>query len=199
MRVLLVRHTAAEVAPGLCYGRRDLALSAEGEIAAARLARSLQEAAIARVYTSPARRCRALAEAVSRAPCPDPRLQELDFGAWEGRTWEAIGRAALDRWAADPAGFAPPGGESGAAFHHRVGAFARDVLRRGEDAVVITHGGPLRLLPALLRGEAGDLLAPAPALGAVIELQLELASAVNTAPSTTTAHPPSTSPVKPPT
>ncbi len=46
----------------------------------------------------------------------------------------------------------------------RVAAVHRDLMAAGEDAAVVSHGGPLKLLAALLRGEAPDLLAPAPAL-----------------------------------
>ncbi len=92
----------------------------------------------------------------------DPRLLELDFGDWEGVSWDSVPRAALDRWAADPLGFCPPGGESGAALLRRVEDFACALFRDGRPCLVVSHGGPLRLLPALLDGGAVDLLAPAP-------------------------------------
>ncbi len=166
MRILLVRHPAPDIAPGHCYGRLDVGLSAAGLLAADGLRARLGAAGIAQRTSSPARRCRTIDEAATL----DDRLQELDFGAWEGRPWDGIDRAALDAWAADPLGFAPPGGEAGAALLARVTAFATDLLRRGQDAIVITHGGPLRLLPALLQGQTPDLLAPAPPFGAVVEL-----------------------------
>jgi alpha-ribazole phosphatase len=116
------------------------------------------------VWTSPAQRCRVIAEALG--PCViDPRLQELDFGDWEGLGWDAVPRTALDQWAADPMGFTPPGGESGAALVARVSAFAGE-LPAG-DHVVVTHGGPLKVLVAVLAGQTVDLLAPPPALGSV--------------------------------
>jgi alpha-ribazole phosphatase len=108
-----------------------------------------------------------LAEALGR-PRYDPRLLELDFGAWEGVAWDDVPREALDAWATDPIGFAPPEGESGAALLVRVASFARDLLGRGADAIVVAHGGPLRLLPAFLRGERADLLAPTQKIGSVV-------------------------------
>jgi alpha-ribazole phosphatase len=159
--IVLVRHPPAQVAPGLCYGRLDLALADDASIGplAARLA-----GFGGTVWTSPARRCRLLAAALG-AHQVDDRLQELDFGAWEGQPWDGIPRDALDRWAADPAGFAPPGGETGAALVARVTAFWRG-LPPG-DHRIITHGGPLKVLVPLLRGEAVDLLASAPPPGSV--------------------------------
>jgi alpha-ribazole phosphatase len=121
-----------------------------------------------RVWTSPARRCRGVAEAIARAlSVPlivDPRLQELDFGEWEGRPWDAIARADLDRWAACPWRFAPPGGESGAELVARVCEFHAELR---EDCVVVSHGGPLKVLAALLAGTPIDLLAEAPPLGSI--------------------------------
>jgi alpha-ribazole phosphatase len=37
---------------------------------------------------------------------------------------------------------------------------------------VVSHGGPLRLLGPMLRGEAPDLLAPAPAMGRIESLRI---------------------------
>lgn len=164
---VLVRHPAPDIAPGLCYGRRDMPLRPDAGPVVRHIAADLRAHGLARVWTSPARRCRVVAEAVGIAVVVDPRLWELDFGAWEGVAWNDVPRAALDAWAADPLGFAPPGGESGADLLRRVRAVHRALCDNGEDCAVVAHGGPLKLLAALLRGEAPDLLAPAPAIGSV--------------------------------
>ncbi len=122
-----------------------------------------------RVWSSPSTRCAAVAGFVAGRlgvrPVLDARLLELDFGDWEGRNWDTVERPALDRWAADPRGFRPPGGESGAALVQRVESFARLLTGDARPCLVVAHGGPLRLLPALLAGDEVDLLAPAPPLG----------------------------------
>jgi alpha-ribazole phosphatase len=163
MRVVLVRHPAPVIAPGVCYGRLDVAAQAAGHVASDPV---LAGARV--VWTSPARRCLGLAREIAAAlEVPlrvDDRLQEMDFGAWEGRSWSAIPRDELDRWAADLLAFAPPGGESGAALVRRVTAFHAGLR---EDCVVVSHGGPLKVLAALSRGVAVDLLAPPPAIGSV--------------------------------
>ena len=164
--VALVRHLPTDVPPGHCYGRLDLP---PGDAAdPAPVLAALRGFPVRRLVSSPARRCRALAETIGGALGArvelDGRLQELDFGAWEGLAWEVVPREALDDWAADPWGFAPPGGESGAGLVGRVRAFHAE-LRAG--AVVVSHGGPLKVLAALLGGRAVDLLAPAPPLGSV--------------------------------
>ena len=193
-----MRHPAPDIAPGVCYGRLDVDLSAAGVAALAPMRATLTATGIARIVSSPARRCLRLAQTLTADAIVDPRLQELDFGTWEGKLWDDVPRAALDSWAADPLGFAPPGGERGADLIARVRLACAALREAGQDCIVITHGGPLRLMPALLRGETPDLLAPAPPIGAMITVHATQAIAVSPAHSAATAHPPSTSPVNPP-
>jgi alpha-ribazole phosphatase len=169
MPVALIRHTAPLVAPGICYGGLDLDLRDPADIETVRA--RLRGFAPARLWSSPARRCRRLAAAIAADPIIDPRLQELDFGAWEGQPWESLPRLELDRWAADPRAFAPPGGESGAALIARVTAFHADLVSADGDHIVVSHGGPLKILQALLAGREPDLLAPPPAWGSVTIFQ----------------------------
>jgi alpha-ribazole phosphatase len=123
------------------------------------------------VWSSPAVRCRVVAERVaSTAQVPlriDSRLHELNFGDWEGLGWDEVPRNALDRWVADPLGFAPPGGEAGQDLLARVSAVHAVIAGGREDCAIVAHGGPLKLLAALVRGLPPDLLKPAPALGSI--------------------------------
>lgn len=76
----------------------------------------------------------------------DPRLREISFGNWEGKTMEEIrvcdpkGYAAReqDKW-----GWAPPGGESYEMLHRRIGGWLAEVTG---DTVVVSHGGVMRAL-----------------------------------------------------
>lgn len=164
MSYALMRHLPTDIAPGLCYGRLDLPPGTGGDAGPA-LA-GLAGFAAAALFSSPAQRCLALAEQAAAATGlrvqPDPRLLELDFGAWEGLPWDDVPRAALDEWAADPWGFAPPGGESGAALVARLRSFHAALPA---DAIVVSHGGPLKVLAALIEGRVVDLLAPAQPMG----------------------------------
>lgn len=171
MKAVLVRHFAADVRSDMCYGRMDVPPRPDVLEHVPRLAADICLHGLTRVWTSPAARCRILADAivaiVGASLIVDPRLQEFDFGAWEGLAWDAVPRSELDRWAAAPVSFAPPGGESGRAFLDRVRE-AHDTIRAvGEDCAVVSHGGPLKVLLALLQGATPDLLASAPAIGSV--------------------------------
>jgi alpha-ribazole phosphatase len=136
------------------------------------LADRLSRHGVRRIRSSPAERCRLPAEALARALRAtveyDPDLLELDFGDWDGRAWDDVPRTALDRWAADPMGFAPPGGESGAALIRRVSVVHAALGASPEPCLLLSHGGPLRVLLQMLRGDVVDLLHPSPPMGELV-------------------------------
>jgi alpha-ribazole phosphatase len=153
---LLLRHPPTAAAPGLCYGRHDPGLAPGWEAAIDALAAELPP--LARVVTSPAARCRApaerLAAALGLAAEAEPGLQELDFGAWEGRLWSEIPRAESDPWAESPRDRAPPEGESFAALDARVAAALAGIADGGGAALIVTHAGPIRATLMRARGES---------------------------------------------
>lgn len=139
----LIRHPEPEIEPGICYGRLDIpAKNVDG--AAERLRAELPPGLP--VFSSPLLRCRSLAERLHPQPVIDDRLAEMHFGDWEGRRWDDIPRHQLDAWAADIAGYAPPGGESPADLQRRALAFVASL--DVPEAVVVTHGGVIRVLQA---------------------------------------------------
>jgi alpha-ribazole phosphatase len=178
MRLVLIRHPAPAIAPGICYGRLDIPLHSAAPLDALVAHPALH--GTGQVWCSPAQRCLRVGEAIAAATrarlSVDPRLREIDFGEWEGQAWDTIDRADLDRWAACPLTFAAPGGETGEALIARVRSFARELDR---DGVVVSHGGPLKVLAALLAGRAVDLLAPAPPIGSVTVVSNAECAAMN--------------------
>jgi alpha-ribazole phosphatase len=156
MRLLLVRHPQPEAAPGLCYGSTDVPVAAAQtrRVHAALLEAGLPGALP--VYASPLRRCADLARVLAGDSVHlDARLAEMDFGAWELRSWEAIGRSEVDAWNADLLHYRPGGGESVLQVARRVAAF-RDTLHASgqSEALVICHAGTMRLLAAMQGGVA---------------------------------------------
>ena len=173
MTLILIRHPQTVLPAGICYGRMDVPLVGWKSACAFHLA--LRQDGGRRFafppyecWSSPAVRCTDVARAIGSAygieVHTDPRLLELDFGDWEGVAWSDVPRAELDCWAGDVVGFAPPNGESGASLIERVTAFHAGL--RGCN-IVVSHGGPLRVLAALAEGRPVDLSVPAPALGSV--------------------------------
>ncbi|MDD5250029.1 MAG: histidine phosphatase family protein [Rhodocyclaceae bacterium] len=134
----------------VCYGQSDVGIAEDAAAVAARIAPLLPAAAP--FYSSPLTRCRLLAEALHPAPRFDERLRELAFGRWEMRTWDDIGRDAVDAWAADPLHYAAHGGESIAMLRRRAAACAREIGARHDEAVLVIHAGVMKALAVELLG-----------------------------------------------
>ena len=161
-RLWLVRHAQPLVAPGLCYGAWDVSADAAAtHTAAKRLADALPPQA--RICHSTLQRCELLAHTLQAlrpdlASKPDARLREMDFGAWEGQAWNAIGKGPIDAWTAAFATHPPGGGECLAAMLARVAAALRAAQEApATDMVWITHAGVARCVAWLqLHGEKAE-------------------------------------------
>jgi broad specificity phosphatase PhoE len=122
----------------------DVPLSDEGRRQAIALAERLAPIAFERIVSSPLLRARQTAEAIAEVPCVtprppielDPRLREMDYGEWEGLTYEAIEARAGEarrRWERDPANLPYPGGESGNDVAIRARSFLLDLLTQDDE------------------------------------------------------------------
>ncbi len=165
--LLLVRHSTTNAsASGRNLGQgSDPSLSSAGAALATRLGVSLRDelaelpVAELRLVASSAHRCLETAAAVARA-LPgdaelevDPRLLEIDYGAWEGLTADECWARDPDvraAWETDPFSTHTPDGESGADVAAR--AFpALDELQewlaedRARAAIVVAHNHVNRL------------------------------------------------------
>jgi alpha-ribazole phosphatase len=156
MGVTLVRHTKPDVAPGVCYGRTDLDVAASFPREAALVAAALPR--FATIVTSPLKRCVTLADYLGQraglAPIKDPRLREMDFGAWEGLAWSDIPRTELDDWAADFLHARPHGGETVAMLRSRTLEAVCEWMDGRGDTLIVTHSGVIR--SALSTGDGAD-------------------------------------------
>ena len=144
-RLVLVRHCEPEeTARGRCYGSLDVGLSEAGKTHAGALAARLGNGAV--VWTSPRLRARQTAAPLAAAPSVDDDLRELDFGEFEGRTYDEIAASEPElyrAWMETPTRVRFPGGESWADLKERALRSLGRIAGAG-DAVVVTHGGVIR-------------------------------------------------------
>lgn len=135
------RHPRPEGAAGRCIGAcSDLPVHWRR---AKRLARRIQAHARRHrlphaVLTSPLARCADVGRWLRRWGWQhqrDPGLLEINFGAWDGQTWDRIGQAAVEAWVADFVHHAPAGGESLQSLLQRVAAWQPGA------ACAVSHGG----------------------------------------------------------
>jgi alpha-ribazole phosphatase/probable phosphoglycerate mutase len=166
-RVILVRHGEAAIEPGTICGRLDPPLSAAGRARIGRVARWLAEVEVGAVYASPARRAiqtaRLLAAGRALGVERVPALREVDFGAFEGLTWEearARDPETCAAWLARPHEVTFPGGEGFAGVSARALSALSSLRasRGGGTLLVVAHAGVNR---AILADALGMTLANA--------------------------------------
>ena len=128
---------------GRCYGSLDVGLSDAGRAHARELADGVPAGI---VWTSPRLRARETAAALASSPLVDDGLRELDFGDFEGRTFDEIAASEPElyrTWMETPTRMRFPGGESYADLKTRALRSLERIWSEG-DAVVVTHGGVIR-------------------------------------------------------
>jgi broad specificity phosphatase PhoE len=148
-RILLTRHGHVEgIEPERFRGRADLALTgrgrAEAEAVAKRIATGWRPSMI---YTSPLQRCVATGAAISKACNVDARaldtLNDIDYGAWQSRSFEEMRKAdpqVFAAWLATPHLVRFPNGEALQDLVARTADALRFVLANRADQTVVLVG-----------------------------------------------------------
>lgn len=154
-RLALLRHAPTEwnTARRL-QGRADIPLSAAARemLATHRLP---DEVTGFRCLASPLARTRETASLLGQAPEVDPRLIEMDWGRYEGRTITDLRREHGEAFIASEArglDFTPDGGESPRAVQKRVLPLLAEIAGRREPTLAITHRGVIRAIYARASG-----------------------------------------------
>lgn len=142
--LLAWRHPKARGAAGRCIGQTDLAVDARKAKRLAHRIRTLarHEGLPRAVTVSSLRRAGDVGRWLARWGWQvqvDARLNELDFGAWDGRPWSDIAWSEVQTWQDDLLHHAPGGGESLAALAARVRSFLTEPTPGVR--LVVTHGG----------------------------------------------------------
>jgi len=154
--IYLVRHGDTKWSPERrLAGRTDLPLTDDGEANAKKLVPRLAQIAFDRVYTTPLQRARRTAELAGFADraVVDPRLIEMSFGDYEGRTVQEI-RVERPGYAYLKDGC--PNGETATDLGARVDSWLAD--QRTGTVLVFAHSVIMRVLTARFLGfppEAG--------------------------------------------
>ena len=159
-RLVLVRHGEVEARYQRVFGGRiDMGLSPRGHEQARTLAAHLRRQPLDAIYASPMKRAQLtvapLAGQHPVAPVILPELREVDFGAWTGHSWQEV----LDKfqvrafdWLEKLETGEIPQAEPVRQFRDRVESALGRILREsvGRRVAVISHGGVIRMMLALL-------------------------------------------------
>ena len=154
VRMIFVRHGEPdESVRGRCYGRLDVGLSSRGRVQMHQAWRLLSDAPLSAIYSSPRRRAIESASVLARrrsGVTVDERLREIDFGDFEGLTYNDIAARhaeKYDEWMTRPTEVAFPGGESFSAMAARVREALAHIrsMHPSETVAIVSHGGVNRI------------------------------------------------------
>ncbi|WP_220758743.1 MULTISPECIES: histidine phosphatase family protein [unclassified Shewanella] len=161
-RVILLRHGECK-GGNILRGQIDVALTEQGELQMQSVLRGLECSSFVPnfVLSSPLIRCANIAEEFALTQglsySTNAAFKELDFGDWDGQTFDALYQShaeELDAYWANPWAVAPPNGESMQAFESRIDKAWQVMLEayKGQCVLLVTHGGVMRHLIAKALG-----------------------------------------------
>jgi len=153
-KVFLVRHGAHAELGRVLTGRRDgIPLTPEGRAQAEAVAGRLAGEQIRAVHASPRERAVETASIIAGRLGAEvqivPELDEIDFGDWSGRSFDALaGEAGWDAWNSHRGSASTPGGETMAAAVARAAAHVAGLVTGGGGVVCVSHCDIIRGLIA---------------------------------------------------
>ncbi|MBB6270352.1 alpha-ribazole phosphatase [Pedobacter cryoconitis] len=148
MEIYLIRHTTPLIKKGLIYGRLDVPLADTFTKEKDHIMEQIPSDLVI-VYSSPSFRCKVLAAEISPVYQESEALYELNFGDWEGDTWDTVDRDECELWMKDFVNGAPPNGETMLEMQKRVLLFLEELLKQPYKNVgIVTHGGVIRIILA---------------------------------------------------
>lgn len=148
--MIFLRHPTPDIPQGICYGQSDMDIAPEGH---AQIEKALLETPpLTRIITSPAKRCRKLAQQLAEKNKLqlrfDERLWEMNMGDWEGIAWKDIDRELTGIWLQDAHNNKTPNGECFADVEKRVSECITEILadqpHTQSTTAVICHASPIR-------------------------------------------------------
>ncbi|WP_330400797.1 histidine phosphatase family protein [Lacrimispora amygdalina] len=163
MNIYLIRHGQTDWnIQGRIQGSHDIPLNETGLMQAQMLAEGMESKPVKKIFSSTLKRALATAEALSSRQqaeiIPMPQLIEMEFGKWEGLTWEEIEEKypkEYRHWVLNPSEAAPPGGESQDQIIKRCMEVLHIIVEQTggrEDIAVVSHGGILAWLVSVMLG-----------------------------------------------
>ncbi|MDD6057419.1 MAG: histidine phosphatase family protein [Clostridiales bacterium] len=174
MKLYFVRHGETEWnVKKKIQGKTDIPLNEKGMLQAKQLAERLQEEQkngtlhVKRIYTSPHRRAADTAKEAANAlglSCMElEKLKEMDLGAWEGTTWDAVRENDGETyavWNANRRYLHTPGGECyNDVLKRTLEALEQILTENTEDVLIVTHSAVLMALRCYLKQQPFDEMA----------------------------------------
>jgi alpha-ribazole phosphatase len=154
--LILIRHGETLYNRSRRYqGHGDMSLTKKGKRQAKEVAIRLRNESLDAIYSSDLKRTRYTAKVINGYHSLKinilPELREIDFGDWEGKTYNEIQKewkGLLSRWEKEPSKIKIPNGESIKDLAGRVRFTIKKIISNHLDQkiAIITHGGPIRII-----------------------------------------------------
>jgi broad specificity phosphatase PhoE/ribonuclease HI len=165
--IYFVRHGETILTPTRKFsgtGALDPELTADGLAQAERVAAEVAKLEPEVLISSPLKRARQTADAISRATglnvIDDTDWYELSFGSWDGKSIEEVKAETPEDYQAwvNSSSYRPGGGESYDEAAERIDAAMEKVLSQypGQKVVVVTHNGVIKSAANLAIGGPND-------------------------------------------
>lgn len=161
IEVFFLRHAEVDFPKGVFYGQMDIPLSKKGKEQSIKSAQRLSGLGLDAILSSDLSRCLYITENINGFPADrilfEPALREIDFGNWQGLSWDEIEEkwpGQMQRRMSELATYRPPNGESLSDLWNR----SKDVFFRcldgyyGKRVAIVAHGGINRVFMCMLLG-----------------------------------------------
>ncbi|BAZ09810.1 phosphoglycerate mutase [Calothrix sp. NIES-4071] len=162
LTLYFLRHGQTECSRSNSYcGSIDPQLTPDGMEMAQVFADAYSSTAWKAIFSSPMQRtiatAKPLCDIVKLQPELRDGLKEINYGQWEGKTPETVSVEFHDdyiRWLADPAWYAPTGGEMAIAIASRAMQVIEEIKQRYTDGnvLVVSHKATIRIMLCSLMG-----------------------------------------------
>lgn len=167
MKLFLIRHGQTDWnLQGRIQGSYDSELNETGVAQAKELGKKIQESGykFSKIYSSTqkraARTAQIISDAVELKHTQVKGLEEINFGEWEGLTWEEVKERypeEYEEWHKNRRYAGPPGGESYQEMLERVLAAIRGIIaENSENVAIVTHGAVIMVLQCFITNTPFD-------------------------------------------
>ncbi len=168
MRIYLIRHGQTDWnIQGKIQGSHDIPLNNTGRKQAELLAKGMDSHPVKKIFSSTLSRAAETAKLIGERQKVDiylmPDLIEVEFGKWEGMTWDQIKASypvEYQQWNLNPVEVAPPGGETQLAVVKRCAEALKEILQMTEgkeDVAIVSHGATIaHLIAYMLKGQSEE-------------------------------------------
>lgn len=148
MDIILIRHGQTEDNKQRIFSRKDIPLSDKGQEQIKKLRPFVETLTFHKVYVSPLNRTIETMELLGLDGEREERIQEIDFGLFEGRDYETIQKEfpkEAKMWDDDYINYVTPKGESIKIAYERVTSFLDEISKKNEDVLLVCHEGVIRI------------------------------------------------------